>query len=102
MRECWPRGEALRELLPKLNGWRGREDGKRGFTGDAVLSETGDEASNISDRANEEDGFDLGRPVPNLKEGSCASGFGLVGRAVVLKHFDLEREGLSGLDFLRS
>lgn len=43
--------------------------------GEAVLSDTGEEASNISERAREEPGFERGRPLPNLKDGSCASGF---------------------------
>lgn len=45
--------------------------------GEAVFSDTGEEASKISDRASEEPGLERGRPLPNLKEGSCASGFGL-------------------------
>jgi len=92
----------LRVIFPRLSGWRTRVGGIRGLTGDAVLSRTGEEASKISDKANDEEGFDLGTPQPNWKEGSCASGFCLVGRAVVLKHFVRDNEGLSGLDFLLS
>jgi len=70
--------------------------------GEAVRSETGDEASKISDSANEDDGFDLGMAAPNLNEGSCASGLGLVGSEVVLKPFALDKLGLSGLLLLLS
>lgn len=53
--------------------------------GEAVLSEMGDEASKISERASEEVGFERGGiPVANLKEGNCASGLGFWGMEVVL------------------
>jgi len=98
LRECWQKGDALRELLPRLNGWRGRAAGNTGrATGETVLSETGDEASKISDNANEDGGFDLGAAAPNLKAGNCASGLGLVGIEVVLKPFVFVKPGLRGL-----
>lgn len=102
-RECWLSGEAFRELLHRLKGWRGRAGGRTGRAiGEAVRSETGDEPSKISDRANDDVGFDLGTAAPNLKEGSCASGLGLVGTEVVLKPFVLDKPGLSGLLLLLS
>lgn len=70
--------------------------------GEAVLSETGEEASKISERAKEEPGFERGRPLPNLKEGNCASGFCLCGIDVVLKPLALDNDGRRGFDLLRS
>lgn len=101
LRVCWPSGEAFRG--PRLKGWRTRVEGRRGLEmGEAVFSDTGEEASKISERANEEPGFERGRPLPNLKEGSCASGFGLWGMDVVLKPLALDKVGLKGFDLLRS
>lgn len=70
--------------------------------GEAVLSETGEEPSKISERASEEAGFERGTPLPNLKEGSWASGLGLVGTLVVLYALALEAEGRRGFDLLLS
>lgn len=70
--------------------------------GDAVLSDAGDEASKISERLREEEGYERGTPPPNLKDGSCASGLGLCGIEVVLKPFVLAKEGLNGFDLLLS
>lgn len=82
-----------RDLLQGATGLR---------IGEAVLSETGDDASQIS----ESDKVDevLGRDIvsPNLNGGSCASGCGFCGTAVMLRHFVLVKDGLIGFDFLLS
>jgi hypothetical protein len=70
--------------------------------GEAVLSEMGEEASKISERASEDVGFERGMPVANLNEGNWASGLGLCGIEVVLKPLALDNVGRKGLDLLLS
>lgn len=72
------------------------------MTGEAVLSETGEEPSKISCNARDDGGFDRGRPPPNLKDGNCASGLDLCGIEVVLKPLALVKPGRSGFDLLLS
>jgi hypothetical protein len=66
------------------------------------LSELGEEASKISERASDEVGFERGMPVPNLNKGNCASGLDLWGMEVVLKPLALDNVGRKGLDLLLS
>lgn len=70
--------------------------------GEAVLSEIGEETSNISESAVEELGFERGIPPPNLNEGSCDSGLGFWGAEFMLKPLALDKDGLRGLDLLLS